>query len=223
MSKLICVTPRLLTENHVEKQFINTRYLKHLTNAGYNTIQINLDNPNPDDILHMCDAFLMTGGTDVDPIHFGEANEGLSKGIDQRLDKLDQQITQYAVKSKKPLLGICRGVQTINVFLGGSLHQDLGSLNESHQKIASGHVVHIKPHPLFNLPSTIEVNSYHHQAIKDVAPGLEVIGQHEDGTVEMVIHQTLPIFAVQWHPEIDGESPYSKMIFEAFFKLIEQT
>src|SRR5690554_4767080 len=117
MSKLICITPRLLTENNVEKQFINTRYLKQLTDAGYNTIQINLDNPNPEHIFDMCDAFLITGGTDVDPVHFGETNEGLSKGIDERLDRLDEQTTKYAVKSKKPLLGICRGLQTINVFL----------------------------------------------------------------------------------------------------------
>jgi len=223
MSKLICITPRLLTENNVEKQFINTRYLKHLTDAGYNTIQINLDNPNPEHIFDMCDAFLITGGTDVDPVHFGETNEGLSKGIDARLDRLDEQTTKYAVKSKKPLLGICRGLQTINVFLGGSLYQDLGPLNQNHQKIVAGHIVHIKPHPLFNFPSTIEVNSYHHQAIKEVAPGLDVIGKHEDGTVEMVIHETLPIFAVQWHPEIDNDLPYSKMIFDAFFKLIETT
>src|SRR5690554_6337180 len=216
MSKLICITPRLLTENNVEKQFVNTRYLKHLTDAGYNTIQINLDNPNSEHIFDMCDAFLITGGTDVDPVHFNETNDGLSKNIDSRLDLIDQEMVSYAVKSKKPLLGICRGLQTINVFLGGSLYQDIGNLNPEHNSVKENHKVLVTKHPLFDWKSPIMVNSYHHQAIKDVAPNLEVIGRHEDGTVEMVIHKLLPIFAVQWHPEIDNDLPYSNIIFDAF-------
>jgi len=221
MSKLIGITPRLLTESGVEKQFINTRYIKHLTARGFNTIQINLDNPNPEAIFEMCDAFLITGGMDVDPIHFNETNEGLSKNVDSRLDLIDQQITAYAVKTKKPLLGICRGLQTINVFLGGSLYQDLGPLNVAHQSVSKDHFVDIKPHPWFEFEGTIDVNSYHHQAIKKVAPDLEIIGQHQDGTIEMVVHKSLPIFAVQWHPEIDSDRPYSKMVFDAFVNLIK--
>src|SRR5690554_152556 len=220
MAKLIGITPRRLVENGVEKQFTNTRYIKHFTHNGFNTIQINLDNPDPESVFDLCDAFLITGGNDVDPSFFGEINEGLSKHVDLRLDLLDKQIVEYAVKTKKPLLGICRGLQTINVFLGGSLHQDLGKLNEMHESIKDNHKINLIDHPLFEWKSPIMVNSYHHQAIKDVAPSLDVIGWHDDDTVEMVVHKSLPIFAVQWHPEIDNV-PHSKVIFDTFFKLIK--
>jgi putative glutamine amidotransferase len=223
MPKLIGITPRLLTESGVEKQFINTRYIKHLTQRGFNTIQINLDNPNNDAIFEMCDGFLITGGTDVDPIHFNEVNEGLSKNVDMRLDLMDKQITEYAIKSKKPLLGICRGLQTINVFSGGSLYQDLQDLNNTHNSIKENHEVMIKNHPLFGFEGLIKVNSYHHQAIKDVADSFDVIGRHIDGTIEMIVHKTLPIFAVQWHPEIDIELPFSKLIFDTFEKLVKKS
>lgn len=222
MSKLIGITPRLLTESGVEKQFINTRYIKHLTQRGFNTIQINLENPDNESIFELCDGFLITGGTDVDPVHFNETNEGLSKNVDSRLDLIDEQMTKYAIKSKKPLLGICRGLQTINVFSGGSLHQDLDDLNVAHNSVKDNHEVIIEKHPLFDFEGSIMVNSYHHQAIKDVAPSFDVVGRHIDGTIEMIVHKTLPIFAVQWHPEIDSELQYSNNIFDVFAKLINE-
>lgn len=220
MKKLIGVTPRLLTEKNVEKQFVNTRYIDQLTSRGFNTILLTLDNPNIDEILNLCDGFLITGGTDLDPVTYGEENNGLSKDIDKRLDGLDKAVIHYAVKHKLPLLGICRGHQSLNVFLGGTLHQDLGNLNEDHERVSNNHKVIMKPHPLFNFKEEITVNSYHHQAIKDLAPDLEVIGTHPDGTIEMVVHKTLPIFSVQWHPEIKNDLPYSNIIFNAFLKLV---
>lgn len=221
MSKLICVTPRLLTESGIEKQFVNTRYLKHLNDQGFNTVQLTLDNPNPEAVLSLCDGFLITGGTDIDPTRYGETNEGLSEDIDFRLDQLDKEVIEYSVKHHRPLLGICRGHQSINVFLGGTLYQDLGELTVSHKRIPSSHRVHMIPHPYFNWGSEITVNSYHHQAIRKLAPGLKVIGTHNDGTIEMVVHNMLPIFSVQWHPEIDNDLPYSKIIFDAFLKMVD--
>jgi len=220
MAKLIGITPRILIEDGVEKQFVNTRYINHLNKRGFNTIQINLNNPKIDEILILCDAFLITGGTDMDPKFYNEVNEGLSKGIDLRLDLLDEQIVEHAVKKEKPLLGICRGFQSINVFMGGSLHQDLGDLNPTHNNISKDHIVHLTKHPLFNWDSPIKVNSYHHQAVNKVADKFDVIGRHEDGTVEMIVHQTLPIIGIQWHPEIDNDPASSNIIFDAFSKLI---
>lgn len=218
MTKLIGITPRLLIEGGVEKQFINTRYIDRLTVRGFNTILITLGNPNQEDIFKLCDGFLITGGTDIDPSRYGEENKGLSKEVESRLDQLDKDMIEYAVKHKKPLFGICRGQQSLNVFLGGTLHQDLGTLTPSHKSVSNDHKINMVNHPLFGFKGQITVNSYHHQAIKDLSPDLNVLGTHEDGTIEMVMHKSLPIFAVQWHPEIDADSPYSKIIFDAFSK-----
>lgn len=222
MSKLIGITPRLLTEGGVEKQFINTRYIDRLTVRGFNTVLLTLGNPNQKEIFDLCDGFLITGGTDINPLRYGEANDGVSKDIEDRLDQLDKDIIDYVLKHKKPLFGICRGHQSINVFLGGTLHQDLGNLTPSHKAVSANHNVNMVPHPSFGFQDQIAVNSYHHQAIKDLASDLNVLGTHEDGTIEMVMHKSLPIFAVQWHPEINIDSPHSKIIFDAFGKLVNQ-
>ena len=222
MPKLVGLSPRLLTEDGVEKQFVNTRYLEPLNKRGLNTLMLTLENPNLEKILMLCDAFLITGGTDVDPKCYNETNEGLSKNVDSRLDEVDKLIVEHAVRYKKPLLGICRGHQSsINVFLGGTLHQDLGDLNKDHKSIRNNHYVNVTKNSFINLEGTINVNSYHHQAIKDLAKDLTILGIHNDSTIELVVHKTLPIFAVQWHPEVNSDSLVSKVIFDKFAELIK--
>lgn len=213
--KIIGITPRIIMENGVEKQFVNTRYVKQLTDRGLNVVMITTNNPNPEEILKLCDGFLITGGSDIDPIYFNEQNEGLSKNILPALDILDKAIVEHAVKTRKPLLGICRGHQAINVFLGGSLFQDIG---KDHESIKIEHFVKTMKNPLLSFKETINVNSYHHQAVKDLAPGLELIATHPDGTIEAFIHKTLPIVGIQWHPEIIANSEESKLIFDLFEK-----
>ena len=220
MFPLIGITPRILIEDGIEKQFVNTRYVDRLTPRKLNTMMLTLGNEEQEHIFDLCDGFLITGGTDVDPKFYGEENFGLSKDVIIRLDELDQKVIGYAIKNHKPLLGICRGFQSLNIFLGGSLHQDLGDKNSAHNCIPSGHQIHTITHPLFPFERQIQVNSYHHQAIKKLAPGLKVLATHEDGTIEMVIHESLPIFAVQWHPEITPDSFISKIIFDRFAEMI---
>lgn len=181
---------------------------------------LTLENPNLEEILTLCDAFLITGGTDINPDFYNEKNDGLSKGVDIRLDMVDKMIVLHALKYKKPLLGICRGHQAINVFLGGSLHQDMGSLNKEHNSISKDHFINVNKNSFITFDSKINVNSYHHQSIKTLAKDLESIGFHDDSTIELVFHRTLPIFAVQWHPEINSNSKASKIIFNKFLELI---
>lgn len=220
MFPLIGMTPRILVQRDIEKQFANTRYIDRLTSRQLNTMMLTIGNPDEERLMDLCDGFLITGGTDLDPMYYGEENLGLSREVIKRLDEIDKRVIDYAVKHQKPMLGICRGIQSINVFLGGTLHQDLGDKNPSHNNLSSGHILNIHPHPLFPWPNQISVNSYHHQAIKELAPGLKVIATHPDGTIEMVIHEKLPIFAVQWHPEITPDSPISKIIFDRFAEMI---
>lgn len=213
--KLIGLTARLLVSEGVEKQFVNTRYLIPLQERGFNTVLLTLNNIDNEAILSLCDGFLITGGDDLDPSSYHESNAGLSKDSDLRMDALDKAVIDYAIKHQKPLLGICRGLQSLNVFMGGSLYQDLGLKNESHKSIKKDHFVTLDNN------ETLNVNSYHHQAIKRLADDLEIVAIHSDGTIEMVKHKRLPIFAVQWHPEINHQLQASQFIFAKFAKLFK--
>lgn len=215
--KLIGITPRFIYDGEVEKQFVNTRYVKQLTDRGLNVIMITTNNPNPEEILNLCDGFLITGGSDIEPAYYNEKNVGLSKKVYPDLDVLDKLIVEHAAKTKKPLLGICRGHQAINIFLGGSLHQHI----DHHEELSKDHLVNTKKNKFLNFKETINVNSYHHQAVKDLAPGLELVASHSDGTVEAYVHKTLPIIGVQWHPEILANSEESKLIFDLFKKQLD--
>lgn len=217
--KLIGITPRILVEDGVQKEFVNTRYVKQLTNRGFNVIMLTLDNPNPKAILDMCDGFLITGGFDIDPKYFNEDNNGLSQNCNHSLDILDKEIVEYAALYQKPLLGICRGHQAINIFLGGSLHQDIG---KTHKSIKSDHEVITFKNNFINFKPNIKVNSYHHQSINRLAPNMEIVAKHLDGTIEAVVHKSLPIFGVQWHPEMMADSEESKLIFDLFAELINR-
>ena len=217
MAKLIGITPRIIYETGIQKQFVNTRYVERLTERGINTIMLTLNNPHQEDIFALCDGFLVTGGWDLNPTTYRETNdEGLSKDIHDELDAIDRDVIHYAVTHKKPLLGICRGHQSLNVFLGGSLYQDM----KGHGSIKENHRLFTKDDPRFPVESNIMVNSYHHQAIKDLAPTLDVLATHEDNTIEMVFHKELPIFSVQWHPEMMPHDLISKKVFDTFIHLI---
>lgn len=218
MKKLIGVTPRLLVEDGVQKQFVNNTYVSALLNYDVNVIMLTLDNPCVEDILSLCDGFVITGGSDLDPKYYGETNEGLSKGVDERLDILDKKVVEYAKEHKVPMLGICRGHQSINTFLGGSLFQHI----DNHTSIKANHEVQTLPNRLLAFDKDILTNSYHHQAVKKLAPGLVEVAKHGDGTNEAFIHEELPVIGIQWHPEKDPEWKESKLIFDKFIELVNE-
>lgn len=223
-SYILGVTPRLTKEDNVEKAFVNQRYLRPFIESNIIPIVLPLEVSELDAILSICDGFLVTGGTDIDPTRYNETNKDeISKGIDARLDTIDQIVVQYAYSRRRPLLGICRGHQALNVFLGGSLYQDLEEKTPNHQKISSGQQVTLVGETIFKeiLPSSFAINSYHHQAIKDLAPGLIVAAISNDDVIEAVEHTTHPMIGVQWHPEINATSEVSKPIFDYFIKRIK--
>ncbi|MDD3191489.1 MAG: type 1 glutamine amidotransferase [Bacilli bacterium] len=217
MNKLIGFSARILYEDKVRKQFVNERYLVPFINKGFNTIMLTLDNPNIESLLEMCDGFVVTGGHDIDPSYFNEENNGESKGCDPALDQLDCAIVTHAAKNKKPLLGICRGHQAINVFMGGSLYQDIG---KSHS--GTKHQVSAASNRYFDFPHQFETNSWHHQSLKEVAPCFDVFVRSEDNTIEAIIHRELPMIGFQWHPEMMASDPISQEIFSKFALLISK-
>lgn len=217
MKKIIGITPRLVTVEGVEKEFVNRRYINPLLERGFQVLIFSLDNTDAEDLLKLCDAFLITGGSDINPKYFGEENNGESKNVNSSLDILDKQVVEHATKTKKPLLGICRGHQAINIFSGGSLFQDIGN---EHTSVSKDHEVTTSENRLLKFNKEIKTNSYHHQAIKKLAPKFIEIAKHKDGTNEAIIHETLPIIGIQWHPEVNANSEESKLIFDCFANLI---
>lgn len=164
-------------------------------------------------IAELCSGFLLTGGHDVNPALYGAESSDKCGVANEKRDNLEREIFDYALHRDLPILGICRGIQLINALCGGTLYQDLPTERQGviHQMRAPYdrvcHRVEIIPEtPLFELLDCAEigVNSYHHQAIKSLAPELEAMAISEDGLIEAIrIPSKSFVWAVQWHPEFN--------------------
>ena len=180
-----------------------------------------------DQMLTMVDGILLTGGQDVSPALYGEAPAGTGEICELR-DTMERHLLKKVMVLDKPVLGICRGIQFLNAALGGSLYQDIPSQHpsavEHHQSPPydkpSHEVKLVQGSPLQTLLGQEEllVNSYHHQAVKRLADGLEVMAWSEDGLVEAVWKPDQRfLWAVQWHPEFSFRTEEaSRRIFAAF-------
>lgn len=158
-----------------------------------------------------CDGLLLPGGGDITPAFFGENNQG-SGNIDTALDILQFQALELAVRASMPVLGICKGLQVINVGFGGTLIQDLPEASCARHRYEDGDKYHAALiekgswlHSLYG--ESVTVNSAHHQAIKRLGGGLHAVQWcPEDDCIESIAHETLPIIGVQWHPERISET-----------------
>lgn len=151
-----------------------------------------------------CDGLLLPGGGDITPAFFGEKNRG-SHHIDTELDILQLQALELCIRKRLPVLGICKGLQLLNVGLGGSLIQDLPCAGR--HRYAGGDQYHAsvtaEGSPLRALYGAAPlINSAHHQGIGVLGSGLTAVQWcPEDHCIEAVLHKALPLIGVQWHPE----------------------
>ncbi len=159
----------------------------------------------PTDVSY--DGLILCGGDDVDPARFGQENRG-SQGIDPDRDAAELALIDACLAAKKPILGICRGHQILNVALGGTLLQDIGEpLHQFHtHDPVTGDRVHAvrcrKGNFLYNsYGANFLVNSSHHQAVDSLGKGLRAIAWSESGLVEAMDLPGLPVLCVQFHPE----------------------
>ena len=167
------------------------------------------------------DGFLFSGGVDVDPIYYGEMKAFDSVEIDSDRDRFELLLMEAIYETGKPILGICRGEQMMNVSCGGSLHQHIDGHRQEEEGAIATHKVRIDPtSKLYGIvrKEEIMVNTFHHQAAKSVAPSLRGVAWAEDGTVEAVESDTHPFFlGVQWHPEMLRENEsHARALFRAF-------
>lgn len=177
------------------------------------------------------DGLILCGGCDIDPQYYGEEICG-SVGIDDKRDASEMALLRAYVEAGKPVLGICRGCQLINVFFGGSLYQHLPEthLHKGADGVDAVHNVKTNEGTiLYNLYGDLFMtNSSHHQAIKDLGKNICAAAYWNGQYIEAIEHIELPIFAVQWHPErmysitARGNAASGKVIFEYFISLCEK-
>ena len=150
------------------------------------------------------DGLILSGGGDVDPGRYGEASAACF-GVDPARDEAEFRLVEAYLRAGKPILGICRGHQLLNVYFGGSLKQHLPGA-EKHVPTKAGDSAHETSALPGSFPAELygerfTVNSAHHQGIDRLAPELEAVQWAEDGVIEACRHRTMPVWSVQWHPE----------------------
>jgi len=176
----------------------------------------------------MYDALILTGGGDLDPKMYGMPDMAIHcRGIDHERDTLELKLTEAAFALKVPVFGICRGLQLLNVLMGGTLYADIALLyditcrHKGKQDVIHG-VEWTDSSFLYAVGGGVrgEVNSAHHQAIQDTAPGFVVAARSPDGIIEAIEYTGDPGMlcqAVQWHPErMDPENPLSLKMGKLF-------
>ena len=164
-----------------------------------------------------CDALLLPGGGDICPRFYGQEINGATD-IDEARDAYELALFWRFLHAGKPIFGICRGAQVINVALGGTLFQHIAGHGQI-DGADSAHVVHTSDVALRALyGNCFQVNSAHHQAVDRPGRGLCAVARAEDGTIEALRHESLPVFAVQWHPERLGET--GAKLLQAFLKVV---
>jgi putative glutamine amidotransferase len=176
--------------------------------------------------LDLVDGVVLAGGGDVDPEHYSGDTHETMYGIDKERDALELALARELVRRRQPTFAICRGMQVLNVAMGGTLIEHLPN-------VVGDKVLHRKP-PREPTPHTVMLKagsrlaalsgvtelqpmSWHHQAIRAVAPGLEVVAEAPDGTIEAVELPNQPwLIAVQWHPELTAHEDSSQQrLFDA--------
>lgn len=209
--------------------YMRTKYVQSLKRAGAKVRWIPW-RANERDLKRLmeCDGLLMPGGDDIDPKHYGREREAKCGKSNPVQDSGELAVLETFLTTGKPILCICRGEQLMNVYCGGTLHQDITDRQKCKHSDFAGrgkgcHKVSVMPgtklHDILG-SDVCFVNSMHHQAADTVPEGLAVSAVSEDGIVEGLEKKDHPFFlGVQWHPEhMSATDPQQRKIFEAFLE-----
>jgi putative glutamine amidotransferase len=212
-------------------------YLEAVKRTGGEPFELDYQRDDPVDVVRRAEGLLLTGGGDVNPALYGETPHETFHASEPGRDEYEIALIHAAGEAQIPIFAICRGMQVLNVALGGTLIQDIPSM-------VNGAAQHSVPEPRYHLAhevwvakgsrlanlmvekldgDTCQVNSRHHQAVKNVAAGWDVTGTAPDGVIE-AIEQPGDVFrlAVQWHPENFWRTGEFRPLFEAFVDAARQ-
>jgi putative glutamine amidotransferase len=227
----VAVTASIRPDGDTRRVRLTAAYITALENAGLVPLVVPpLSSAGAASaILDSVDGLVLTGGEDVDPARYGEKRHDKVRSVNPERDATEASLIGEAKARGKPVLAICRGIQMLNVALGGTLVQDIPTQcdttiahDEDTPRDRRSHEVSIEPGSLIARAVGAEhlsVNSFHHQSVKRVAPGMRVTAKSPDGIIEG-IESTGNWWAmgVQWHPEEmnDSPEPWDRGLFRAF-------
>ncbi|GLI54828.1 anthranilate synthase component II [Propionigenium maris DSM 9537] len=229
--KVVGVSGNRRSWSDFERDYVNTHYTDSIEMAGAVPLilPITTREETIKSYIDMVDVLILSGGHDMDPVYYNE--EVLPEGDMPFRDRdaFDMLLIRYAVEKGIPILGICRGMQVLNVYFGGSLYQDLKYNKNVYlkhiQESSPGEHVHkvaIEEDSVLSeiFGEELWVNSYHHQLVKEVGEGLKVTGRASDMAVELIEWRDSSRFivGVQWHPEMMYSSGSREM--GRIFKLL---
>jgi putative glutamine amidotransferase len=234
---LIGLTPAHDPENGYIR--VRPAYMRALKAAGAIPVVMPLEASEEDlkQLSQELDGFLFTGGPDVHPFLFGEETQVNCGDVSAARDQTEMALLPMVMELKKPVLGICRGIQVLNITLGGNIWQDIPSQVTREFPLAHSqpfhydmpcHKVALSKDTLLARISghtSIKVNSMHHQAVKEPAPGLIASARSADHLIEALEMPGYPFFiGVQWHPEYLWEKNEEAFrLFQAFVKACEES
>lgn len=214
-------TPRNLMQLHVYKNYCDAV----AANGGIPVAVCTGDAESLERLSEAADGLLLTGGSDIAPEAYSGQDLGLCGTTDVWRDGMELALCRSFTARRKPILGICRGMQMLNIFFGGTLTQDLEKCRNIIHPYHSLHAVRAERGSRLAeiFPVSFTVNSYHHQAVDKLGGGLVPSAYSSDGLIEGIEHVALPVCAVQWHPErmtglsrYDAEGPDMSPIFTNF-------
>ncbi|TET38793.1 MAG: gamma-glutamyl-gamma-aminobutyrate hydrolase family protein [Planctomycetota bacterium] len=183
------------------------------------------------DWLDRIDGLMLSGGADFNPILTGGEPEPELERIDPERDRVELELTRAAFDRDMPILGICRGIQTIAVALGGSIHQDIKDLegilkhSQNAPRWCATHTVKLEEKSTVAAilgEIKLEVNTFHHQVVYEPPTGFIITGRSPDGIIEAIEHPGKHfVLGVQWHPEnMTGHYEHARRLFEGFVKAV---
>jgi putative glutamine amidotransferase len=233
----VAVTAGIRPDGDTSRVRLTAAYVTALENAGLIPLIVpplaNADAASA--ILDSVAGLVLTGGEDVDPARYGEKRHEKVRSVNAARDATEASLIKEAKERGTPVLAICRGIQILNVALGGTLVQDIPSQcetkiahDEESARDSRTHEISVEPGSLIATAVGTEhltVNSFHHQSVKRVADGMRVTARSPDGIIEGIesTDEDWWVMAVQWHPEemTDSAEPWDRGLFQSFARKLE--
>ncbi len=236
-ARTVAVTAGIRPDGDTSRVRLTAAYVTALESAGLIPLIVpQLSNADAASaVLDSVAGLVLTGGEDVDPARYGEKRHEKVRSVNAARDATEAALIKEARKRGTPVLAICRGIQMLNVALGGTLVQDIPSQcetdiahDEESARDSRTHEISVEPGSLIATAIGTEhctVNSFHHQSVKRVADGMRVTARSPDGIIEGLesTDEDWWVMAVQWHPEemTDSAEPWDRGLFKAFARKLD--